>query len=319
MDFPRFDGTDASIWVDTCETFFTLYQIAPSFQVSAATMYLSDSAAHWYHSFKRTHERLTWEQFRKPVLLEFDTHTHRVKMKELLQLRQTGSVAEYRRQFDRLVYHIKLYDPTIGGIMLVTQFILGLKEDLHIAVEAQLPYTVQRATLMAQAYEQVTESQKPAVKPYKPYLQTNWKDNRGKFAQWDIWKAQQLKEYRHLNCLCYKCGEKFVSGHQCAPSVVAQLKAMQVEHPPEILSDEILEVVTSMESLSLEDSEHLSLHAISGTDNDSTIRLPAQVNNISMLMLIDLGSTKSFIDQSMISNLELLPHSRPPVSFKVAN
>jgi hypothetical protein len=101
--------------------------------------------------------------------------------------------------------------------------------------------------------------------------------------------------------------------------VVAQLKAMQVEHPPEILSDEILEVVTSMESLSLEDSEHLSLHAISGTDNDSTIRLPAQVNNISMLMLIDLGSTKSFIDQSMISNLELLPHSRPPVSFKVAN
>ena len=83
MDFPRFDGTDASIWVDTCETFFELYQIAPGFQVSAATMYLSEYAAHWYHAFKRTHERLTWEQFRQAVLLEFDMDTHRVKMTEL--------------------------------------------------------------------------------------------------------------------------------------------------------------------------------------------------------------------------------------------
>ena len=136
MDFPRFDGTDASIWVDTCETFFTLYQIAPGFQVSAATMYLSESAAHWYHAFKRTHERLTWEQFRQAVLLEFDMDTHRVKMKELLQLRQTGTVAEYRCQFDRSVYNIKLYDPSMGGIMLVTQFVLGLKDDIRAAVES---------------------------------------------------------------------------------------------------------------------------------------------------------------------------------------
>ena len=137
----RFDGQiclhlpHASIWVDSCETFFTLYQIAPGFQVSAATMYLSDAAAHWYHAFKRAHERLTWEQFRQAVLLEFDMDTHRVKMKELLQLRQTGTVAEYRRQFDRLFYQVKLYDPEIGGIMLVTQFVLGLKDDMRAVVE----------------------------------------------------------------------------------------------------------------------------------------------------------------------------------------
>lgn len=90
--------------------------------------------------------------------MEFDIDTHRVKMKELLQLRQTGIMAEYRRQFDKLVYNIKLYDPSIGGIMLVTQFVLGLKEELRIAVEAQLPKTVQRAILMAQMYEQLAES-----------------------------------------------------------------------------------------------------------------------------------------------------------------
>ena len=32
MDFPRFDGTDASIWVDTCETFFRYTRLHPGFR-----------------------------------------------------------------------------------------------------------------------------------------------------------------------------------------------------------------------------------------------------------------------------------------------
>ena len=181
MDFPRFDGSDASIWVDTCETFFTLYNIAPGFQVSASSMYLTESAAHWYHAFKRSHARLTWEEFRQAVLLEVDMDTHRVKMKELLQLRQTGTVAEYRRQFDRLVYNIKLYDPSIGGILLVTQFVLGLRDELRVAVEAQLPDTVQKATLLAQVHEGLADNQKATTKAHKPYQMGNWKEHKGKF------------------------------------------------------------------------------------------------------------------------------------------
>jgi hypothetical protein len=52
-------------------------------------MYLQDSAAHWYHAFKQNRERLNWKQFRHEVLMEFDIDTHRVKLKELFQLKQT--------------------------------------------------------------------------------------------------------------------------------------------------------------------------------------------------------------------------------------
>ena len=127
-------------------------------------MYLIDSAAHWYHAFKRSQVRLTWEEFRQAVLLEFDIDTHRVKMKELLQLRQTGMVADHMKQFDKLVYNIKLYDPSIGGIMLVTQFVLGPRDDLQAAVEAQLPETVQRAMMLAQVHERLIDSNKTATK-----------------------------------------------------------------------------------------------------------------------------------------------------------
>jgi hypothetical protein len=46
MDFPKFDGTDVRIWVDTCNTFFLLYNVAEDFKVLSTTMYMHDGAAH---------------------------------------------------------------------------------------------------------------------------------------------------------------------------------------------------------------------------------------------------------------------------------
>jgi hypothetical protein len=39
-------------------------------------MYMIESAAHWYHTFKLNNERITWDQSRHAVLLEFDAHAH---------------------------------------------------------------------------------------------------------------------------------------------------------------------------------------------------------------------------------------------------
>jgi hypothetical protein len=79
-------------------------------------------------------------------------------------------------QFDRL------YDPTIGAIMLVTQFVLGLKDELRFAMEAQWPDRVHRATLFAQIYEGLADSTKSATKLYKQFQQSNRKEGKSKFA-----------------------------------------------------------------------------------------------------------------------------------------
>jgi hypothetical protein len=76
---------------------------------------------------------------------EFEVNTHRIKTMEPLNLRQTGSVEEYKNQFDQLVYHILLYDNNISETILVSQFLMGLKDDLRLAVEMHLPYSVSRA------------------------------------------------------------------------------------------------------------------------------------------------------------------------------
>ncbi|EMS49670.1 hypothetical protein TRIUR3_15125 [Triticum urartu] len=60
----------------------------------------------------------------------------------------TQEFQEYRTAFHQRVYQVRMYEG-VGETMLVTQFILGLKEEIHSAVEIQLPSTIAIATQYA--------------------------------------------------------------------------------------------------------------------------------------------------------------------------
>jgi len=72
---------------------------------------------------------------------------------EEIPLVEGDTVAEYKAAFEQLVYSIRLYDKTISEPFLISQFILGLKEELRAAVEIQLPDTVTRAATLAAIQE----------------------------------------------------------------------------------------------------------------------------------------------------------------------
>jgi hypothetical protein len=84
----------------------------------------------------------TWEHFVVSVSQEFERNTHRVKTMALLNHRHTGFVEEYKNQFDQLLYHIWSYDGSISETMLVSQFLLGLKDGMRQSVELHLPTSV---------------------------------------------------------------------------------------------------------------------------------------------------------------------------------
>lgn len=316
MDFPKFAGTDARIWIDQCHTFFELYQIPAGFRVAAATMYLREGAAHWYQSYKKLVGFHDWDRFCVDLLLEFECDNQRDKNRELLALKQTGSVMEYRRQFDLLVYQIRLYDPAFGGLMVVSHFVDGLKEELKAAVEIQMPTTVQQACLCAQVQEGVLARAQQHTDQVgrKDYGAKSYSGSR--FEKGDLWKAKQLKDYRRANGLCFSCGEKYVPGHQCALQQPAQVKAMQ---QVEILSDEILDAITKGEDTDEEQPMRVSLHALSGTDHCNSIRLRALVGNKVILILIDSGSSHSFIDSALLDKLQCETTPVPSTSVEVAN
>jgi hypothetical protein len=58
-------------------------------------------------------------------------------------------VLEYKIQFEKLVYYIKLFDKAVSDTFLVTQFMLGLKHELKLVVETQSPKTVSMAAQLS--------------------------------------------------------------------------------------------------------------------------------------------------------------------------
>jgi hypothetical protein len=131
MDFPIFDRSDVRVWLDKCASYFHLYGIPPDFRVMAASLHMVGHASHRFQSYIHVAGSHTWEHFMVAVSHEFEVNTHRVKTMALLNLRQTGSVEEYKNKFDQLVYNIRLYDSHISETMLVSQFLLGLKKELR--------------------------------------------------------------------------------------------------------------------------------------------------------------------------------------------
>uniref|UniRef100_A0ACD6AU41 Uncharacterized protein n=1 Tax=Avena sativa TaxID=4498 RepID=A0ACD6AU41_AVESA len=63
----------------------------------------------------------------------------------------------------------------------------------------------------------------------------------------------------------------------------------------------------------------ISAHALSGTEASATIRLPVTVGDKVMLLLLDSGSSHSFINANFAQSIGAHTLSIPPVPVKVAN
>nr|AAP54660.2 retrotransposon protein, putative, unclassified [Oryza sativa Japonica Group] len=320
MDFPRFDGSDVRIWLNMCETYFDMYQITQNFKVSAVVLHMSGNAAQWYHSYKLVNEVNSWDQFRMAVATEFEGVVEREKMSALDTLTQTGTVTEYKQQFDYLVYQIRVFDPSVGGKMLVTRFMNGLTEEIRAAVVVQLPDTVQQSSAIALMQESVLASR--ATKALKgkfvklPQYKSDVSSDTtpGQVDKGDLWKAKQLKDYRRAQGLCFKCGDKYTPEHRCA--VGGQIKAMQLE---EVLTDDILDAVIAAEQSDDEEDCHISLNALTGAHLPTAILLRALVHSKVLLLLVDYGSSHSFIDYNFAQMLGLPLKPIPSTLVKVAN
>lgn len=124
-------------------------------------------------------------------------------------------------------------------------------------------------------------------------------------------------ESRRVKGLCYWCPEKYVPGHKCHGK---QLFVIEVgedeEDDPE--SKGKVEGGTEL-TAQKEEVPELSLHVISGIANCSTMRVEGRANNRTLQLLIDSGSTHSFLDESVAETLSCVTETVPSLRVLVAN
>jgi hypothetical protein len=127
------------------------------------------------------------------MVAEFEVDTHRSKTMVLLQLKQVGTVDECHRQFEHLVYHIRLYDNSLSNTMFTTQFPMGLKEELRSQVELQLSDSVAKAAILASIKEKLLEKvDRRNTKSYAPKAQSSYNklDAKPAVTPNEMWKAR---------------------------------------------------------------------------------------------------------------------------------
>nr|CAD1832615.1 unnamed protein product [Ananas comosus var. bracteatus] len=130
---------------------------------------------------------------------------------------------------------------------------------------------------------------------------------------------------RRVAGLCYKCGEKYHSSHVCQSKALNTLQGteelFEVYDEDYLLEEEpVEELVVGVEEGKAEPLEiEVSVHALSGEKQQDTIKVQGEAKNKMLTILIDTGSTHSFIDLRTAKNIKAQMVSAAPLVVIVAN
>uniref|UniRef100_A0A0A8YYF6 Uncharacterized protein n=1 Tax=Arundo donax TaxID=35708 RepID=A0A0A8YYF6_ARUDO len=192
----------------------------------------------------------------------------------------------------------------------VSQFVRGLKDEIRAAMQSQVPDTVDRAILLAKVQEQVGDKAKSKFQKQNTSSKYNPSFNKAEFKQPatanSLWKERQLRHYRRANRLCYYCGDKYEPAHleKCLKRPKPQVNALAVNDLDVELSEVVLNQLAIEDTLAA-DFYQLSLNALAGTKEGECIKVRALVKNQVIIILIDNGSSHSFIDTSFLPRVRI--------------
>jgi hypothetical protein len=266
-------------------------------------------------------------------------------MRQLFHIKQTGSVVDYVEEYAQLVDQLAAYTSTTDPLYYTLRFIDGLREDIKSIVLVQRPPDLDTACVLAALPEEVGDSSRrrdfkrsesgyltkstsknPLPLPTPPVRDKQGysllaDDRRGTESSRTSsleTKAAALRSYRRAMGLCYKCNERWSREHKCAPTV--QLHAVQELWELFQLEDEGNGYPTSQCSEPPTDLLLLAVSkaAVTGFQAPRTVKLVGSIQNKVISILVDSGSTSSFISSTVAAQLTDVTPLPSPSSVQVA-
>uniref|UniRef100_A0A0A8ZHS9 Retrotransposon gag domain-containing protein n=1 Tax=Arundo donax TaxID=35708 RepID=A0A0A8ZHS9_ARUDO len=213
------------------------------------------------------------------------------------------------------------------------RFINGLRDDVKAMVLVQRPSDLDTACILAQLQDEVVDpsrrkefrrpnyssssksfSKGPHPLPAPPKIdKPNYaaEDRRGTDAarhRSPTDKLAALRAYRRAQGLCVKCAEKWHKDHRCAKTV--QLHVLQDLWELFQLDDEDCSQSAGSNVAEEQVFMALSKAAVTGSEAPRTMRIMGVIQDVDMLILIDSGSSHTFISSNVAKGLHsvsLLP------------
>ena len=122
-------------------------------------------------------------------------------------------------------------------------------------------------------------------------------------------------QLRREKCLCYFCDEKFSFNHKCPNKHCLVLQLDEEENESEKQSQDD----TTEQEIPIREDHHLSLNALKASLGFGTIKFEAYIDNLSVTVLIDGGSSDNFLQPRVAKFLKLPVVQAPRFRVMVGN
>ncbi|XP_050133112.1 uncharacterized protein LOC126609161 [Malus sylvestris] len=297
LDFPRFtDGDDILAWIYKAEQFFSFYGIPDAQRVLTASFHFEGELLHWFRWMDCVNTTPTWSAFTTALCREFGPFAFEDSAEALFKLHQLGPLRDYIAEFHRLATR----SPEISPLLLRSCFLGGLKKELRYDVKLFKPANVHEAIAIAVQLDskltelksvpsRTTTTSKPFSNTVTPssYTMLNTR-NLGikKLTPAEIQRKRERGE-------CWFCTDKWVSGHKCG---LKQLLKMDVLDS-DVVENDIEEDQPALHNMELSACAFYGTH---GCPPAQTMKVLGQINDRSVKILLDSGSSHNFVDSKLL-------------------
>jgi hypothetical protein len=326
-DFPRFDGkTDPLLFINKCESYFRQQRKLAEEQVWMASYNLEGITQHWYIQLQEDEGTLSWSRFRELLNLRFGPALRSVPFFELTECRRTDTVEEYSNRFQELL-------PRAGRIteeQRVQLYTGGLLPPLSHAVRILNPGNLNTAMSLARQVEQMELAKiqapaKPGARgllpppPPRPAPQALPAPQAplallappvgAAPARGDGPRRLSPEEMadRRRQGLCFNCNEKCSRGHNRFCRRIFFLDGVEIEE-------------AKAETGGAEtDAPCFSLQVVARVAPGDTMQIADTLGPVSLVALLDSGSTHNFISAATAHQSGIPIQRRPRLTAMVAN
>ncbi|KAL3646227.1 hypothetical protein CASFOL_011407 [Castilleja foliolosa] len=316
MEFPKFDGTDARGWIRRCQRYFSLNPLSDDTKIMLAGMNLEGMAEYWFLDHVEG-RNLSWSRFVDLFIYRFTSVRDDDVIGEFNKLKQLSTVEKYIEKFVELRSYMLYRNGHLDENYFLKSFFSGLKEDIRHMVELLSPNNLEQAYMMARKQEVVLDtwhkSGKLVHKAAPTWQRETKQSDSSKRESVGMSPAVAVKrlsreqmDERRRRGLCFNCDESYSFGHRCKKLFVIMLG-----------EDKEIEEISS-DHLEDESDCGVSLHALKGQVPTDTIKLAGKVGNNSLVILVDSGSTHSFIDPSAAKRVNCDIEVTNPMQVTVA-
>ncbi|CAA0840135.1 Unknown protein, partial [Striga hermonthica] len=297
-------------------------------KVNLASMHLEGKAAQWFQNLSKKCGDLSWAQFLEFISARFEELKESKIIGEFNKLRHLGSYGEYVEKLEELKACMLCLNKDFTEEYFIASFISGLSEELQSFINMFQPVTLQQTIDLGKkqlvTLEAITKKLRNTNKTYTnnypsprknefPYNQQPKNNQNPQKNQIRLLTPAEMAARRDKG-LCYNCDEQYTYGHRCKHRLNYMVMTeeeegnyLKKEEPPE------------EENLDTMEEIQMSLNSITGEVGLTTMRVCGGTGEHKLHILIDSGSTLSFIQASTAEKLQLPLKAVKPIAVRVAN